>query len=147
MHVLSERASSGWAAVEATMAVAHDVATKTLLVCGYGIVVLFYLELYTESLFFSRYRSVFLGIYHTNTNGKPTENSVGTFRYQKGGNCPLSSLKGGNGPLLRSSAPLLRKKGGNDTKKGGTIPTEYTDTEPIGYRVNTDTETCEVDGV
>ncbi len=39
MHVLSEWASSGWATVEATMAVAHNVAMKTLLVCGYGIVV------------------------------------------------------------------------------------------------------------
>jgi hypothetical protein len=57
-----------------------------------------------------------------------TDNSVRTFRYQKGGSAPLF--------------PLLEKSGeerGEWYKKGWTIPTENTDTEPIWYRVNTDT--------
>jgi len=66
--------------------------------------------LYTESVFLSgigQYFSVF-------TIPIPAEKSVGTFRYQKGG-----------------SGPLFSQKGGMTTKKGGTIPTENTDTEPI----------------
>ncbi len=42
---------------------------------------LFYVELYPKSVFFGWYRSVFLGIYHTNTEGKLGE----YFRYQNFG--------------------------------------------------------------
>jgi hypothetical protein len=52
---------------------------------------------------------------------------------------PFFLKRGAVAPFLRSSAPLLRKKGGNDTKQGGTIPTENTDTEPIRPG-NTNTE-------
>ena len=43
-----------------------------------------YLELLTESVFFGQYRSVFLGIYHTDTKGKLGQ----YFRYQNFGGSP-----------------------------------------------------------
>ena len=47
------------------------------------------LELYTESVFFGRYRSVFLGIYHTDTEGK-----LGWyFWYQKIGGSPSKNWR------------------------------------------------------
>jgi hypothetical protein len=52
----------------------------------------------------------------------PKENSVGTFRYKKGGSTPLFPQKGGNGPLFEKLDPFLKKggrKGGKYTKKGG----------------------------
>ena len=62
------------------------------------------LELLTESVFFGRYRSVFLGIYHTDTEGKLGQ----YFRYQNFGGSPSKnwreppfSYKGG------ASAPVL----------------------------------------
>jgi len=76
-----------------------------------------FLELCTESVFFGRYRSVFLGICHTDL-----ENSVGHFGIKKGVIAPFF-LKGGQCPPFRGAQPPFRKKGGNDTKKGGTIPT------------------------
>ncbi len=95
------------------------------------------LELYIESGFFGRYRSVFFGIYHTDTDGKLGRyNSV-----SKSWQLPPKFLKrGAMAPFLRSSAPLLTKKGGNDTKKGGTIPTKNTDTKPIWLPGNSNTE-------
>ena len=83
----------------------------------------FLLELYTDSVFLVGIRSVFLGIYHTDIEGK-----FGRYiRYQKGGSGPLFPQKGGNGPLFEKLQPLLEKggrKGGKYTKKGETIPTE-----------------------
>ena len=55
---------------------------------------------------------------HSLTIPIPKENSVGTFRYQKGGSAPLFPQKGGNGPLFEKLNPLLEKKGGG---KGGSI--------------------------
>ena len=52
----------------------------------------------------------------------PKENSVGTFRYKKGGSAPLFPQKGGNGPLFEKLDPLLEKRGeerGEVYKKGG----------------------------
>jgi hypothetical protein len=87
-----------------------------------------FIELLTELVFFGRYRSVFLGIYHTDTDGK-----LGRYiSVSKRGQLPPFFLKRGvMAPFLTRTAPLSRKKGGNDTKKGGTILTENTDTEPI----------------
>jgi len=68
-------------------------------------------------------RSVFLRYYQYQTK----ENSVGTFRNQKGGSGPLFPQKGGNGPLFEELQPLLEKRGeerGKYAKKGGMIPTE-----------------------
>ena len=82
----------------------------------------------------NRYFSVGIGWYflvftiRTDTDGKlGWDNSV-----SKSGQLPPFFLKmGAVAPFLRSAAPLLRKKGGKDTKKGGRILTENTDTEPI----------------
>ena len=89
---------------------------------------LYLLELCTESVFFGRYWSAFLGIYHTDTDGK-----LGRYiSVSKRGQLPPFFLeRGAIAPFLRSPAPLLRKKGGNDTKKGGMIPAENTVTKPI----------------
>ena len=77
-------------------------------------------ELYTNSVFLVGIRSVFLRYYQYHTEGK-----LG--RYQKGGNGPLFPQKGGNGPLFEELQPPFGKKGGGKggeyTKKGGTIPT------------------------
>ena len=70
----------------------------------------------------------------------PTENSVGTIRYQKGADCPLFPQKGGNGPLFKELCPPFEEKRGNGTKKGGTIPTEIPTFQQIGYQQNTDTK-------
>ena len=48
-----------------------------------------FLELLTESVFFGRYRSVFLGIYHTDTEGKLGQ----YFRYQKIGGSPSKNWR------------------------------------------------------
>jgi len=72
------------------------------------------LELYTESVFFGRYRSVFLGIYHTDTEGKLGQ----YFPYQKIGGSPTNNWReppfsqegGGLGPLFVHFALLLKKK-------------------------------------
>jgi hypothetical protein len=50
---------------------------------------------------------------------------------EKGAIAPFFPQKGGNGPLFGEDSPPFEEKGGNDTKKGGTILTENTDTEPI----------------
>ena len=47
------------------------------------------LELYTGSVFFGRYRSVFLGIYHTDTEGKLGQ----YFWYQKIGGSPSKNWR------------------------------------------------------
>ena len=76
------------------------------------------LELYTDSVFSVGIRSVFLGIYHTDTEGK-----LGRYiSVKKGGSAPLFPQKGGNGPLFEKLDPLLEKRGverGEVYKKGG----------------------------
>ena len=99
-------------------------------------------ELYTNSVFSVGIWSVFLRYYITNTIPK-VWNSVGTFRYRKGGSAPLFPQKGGNGPLFESSNPLLEKRGeerGEVYKKGGTIPTEIPKIQQIWYQQNTNTK-------
>ena len=63
------------------------------------------------------------------------ENLVGTFEYQKGGSAPLFPQMGGNGPLFEEPHPPFGKKGGGKggeyTKKGGTIPTEIPEIQQI----------------
>ena len=86
------------------------------------------------------FRSVFGRYFSVFTIPIPKENSVGTFRYQKGGSAPLFPQKGGNGPLFEDSNPLLEKrgeergevyiKGGNDTDRNtenpaNRIPAKY----------------------
>ncbi len=94
----------------------------------------FFLELLTKSVFFGQYRSVFLGIYHTDTDGKLGQYISVSKRRQLP---PFFLKRGLMAPFLRSIAPFRGKKGGtiqkggNNTKKGGTIPTENTNTEPI----------------
>jgi len=72
-----------------------------------------FLELYTESVFFGPYRSVFLGIYHTDTEGKLGQ----YFRYQKIGGSPsknwrdpLFPKKGGPRPPLCTLRPPFEEK-------------------------------------
>jgi hypothetical protein len=71
----------------------------------------------------SRYfRSVFGRYFPVFSIPIPKENSVGTFRYKKGGSAPLFPQKGGNGPLFEKLNPFWKKggtKGGKYTKKGG----------------------------
>ena len=63
------------------------------------------IELHIESVFFGRYQSVFLCIYHSDTDGK-----LGRwFRYQKGGSGPLPT------PLLEKKE---ERKGGEMQKRG-----------------------------
>ena len=59
-------------------------------------------ELHTELVFFGRYRSVFLGIYHNDTKGK----LVQYFWYQNFGGSPLKNWLG---PLFVHFALLLKK--------------------------------------
>ncbi len=73
------------------------------------------LELYTKSVFFGRYRSVFLGIYHTDTEGKLGQ----YFRYQIFGGSPskywreppFSCEGGASAPSLHTLPSFWRKKG------------------------------------
>ena len=66
--------------------------------------------MHPESVFSVGIRSVFLGIYHTDTEGK-----LGRYiSVLKRGQCPPFSSKGGNGPLFEDNP--LWKKGG---RKGG----------------------------
>ena len=62
-------------------------STKPAVILNFFTPSLFLLELYTESVFFGRYRSVFLGIYHTDTEGKLGQ----YFRYQKIGGSPSNN--------------------------------------------------------
>ncbi len=62
------------------------------------------LELYTKSVFSSRYRLVFLGIYHTNTDGK-----LGRYK---------SVSKRGRLPPFFLKSPFWGKKGGTIQKRG-----------------------------
>ena len=85
------------------------------------------LELLTKLVFFGRYRSVFLNISHTETDGK-----LGRYiSVSKRGNCPLFSTKGGQWPPFEEHSPPFEEKRGERYKKGGTISTKNTDTEPI----------------
>ena len=73
------------------------------------------LELCTESVFFGRYRSVFLGIYHTDTGGK-----LGRYiSASKRGQLPLFPEKGGNAPLLEEPNLPFQEKRGERYKTGG----------------------------
>jgi len=63
-------------------------------------------------------RSVFLGIYHTDTEGKFGQH----ISVSKRGQCPPFPQKGGNGPLFEKLQPLLEKRGeerGEVYEKGG----------------------------
>ncbi len=100
----------------------------------------FFVELYPESVFSVGIRSVFLGNYHTDTEGK-----LGRYiSVSKRGQCPPFSSKGGQRPPFWEDQPPFGKKGGRKggtyTKKGGTIPTEIPKIQQIWYRQNTDTE-------
>ncbi len=76
------------------------------------------LELYTESVFSGRYWSVFLGIYHIDT-----ERNLGRYisvwfflagnpiSLKKGAMAPFFRKKGAPAPFLIQPAPLLQKKG------------------------------------
>jgi hypothetical protein len=72
--------------------------------------------LYTESVFSGRYRSVFLGIYHIDTEGNLgryiSVDFFGGKPYfpQKGGNGPLLEEKGGTSPLFDTSSPPFAEK-------------------------------------
>jgi hypothetical protein len=74
------------------------------------------LELYIKSVFYSRYWSVFLGIYHTNTEGNLGRYiSVSFFGgnpffLQKGGTGPLFEEKGGHCPLFDTASPPFAEK-------------------------------------
>ncbi len=59
--------------------------------------------------------SVFLGIYHTDTDGKLGQYILVSKRGQLP---PFFNKRGAMAPFLRSTSPLLMKKGGED-KKGG----------------------------
>ena len=86
------------------------------------------------------FRSVFGRYFSVFTIPIPKENSVGTFRYKKGGSAPLFPQKGGNGPLFEKLDPLLEKRGeerGEVYKKGGD---RYRPKYPNLNRQNTDTE-------
>jgi len=100
----------------------------------------FLLELYTDSVFSVGIRSVFLGIYHTDTEG-----ILGRYiSVSKRGQCPPFSSKGGQWPPFWEAPPHFGKKGGRKggkyTKKGGIAPTEIPKIQQIWYRQNTDTE-------
>ena len=71
-------------------------------------------ELYPESVFSVGIRSVFLGKYHTDTEGK-----LGRYiSVSKRGQCPPFSSKGGQWPPFWEAQPPFGKKGGG---KGGSI--------------------------
>jgi hypothetical protein len=66
-----------------------------------------------ESVFFGRYRSVFLGIYHTDTEGKLGQNFRSKFwreSLKKLAGAPFFLRRGGLGPLFVNFALLLKKK-------------------------------------
>jgi hypothetical protein len=73
------------------------------------------LKLYTESVFFGRYWSVFLGIYHTDTDGKLGRYISVSKREQLP---PFFLKRGAMAPFLMSSAPFEEKRG-EPCKKGG----------------------------
>jgi len=96
-------------------------------------------SLYTDSVFSVGIRSVFLGIYHTDTEGK-----FGRYiSVSKRGQSPFFLKRGAMAPFLRSSTPFWKKgggKGGSIQKRGGSIPTEIPKIQQIWYQQNTDTE-------
>ena len=71
-----------------------------------------------DSVFSVGIRSVFLGIYHTDTEGK-----LGVhFGIKKGAVTPFFLKRGAMAPFLRSSTPFWKKRGeerGEVYKKGG----------------------------
>jgi hypothetical protein len=75
-----------------------------------------FVELYIKSVFSGRYRSVFLGIYHTDTEGNLGRYISVSFFWreplfpQKGGTGPLFEEKGGIGPLFDTASPPLAEK-------------------------------------
>ena len=68
----------------------------------------FSLELYTKMVFFGRYRAVFLGIYHTYTEGKLGQ----YFRYQKIGGSPSNNWR----------EPPFTQEGGASAPSSYTLP-------------------------
>ena len=78
---------------------------------------------------------------------KPTENLVGIkmfagtpYFHKRKTMAPISLKRGAMAPFLRSPAPLLREKSGEQYKKGGMIPTENTKYKANLIPVNTDTK-------
>ena len=74
--------------------------------------------MYPESVFFGRYQSVFLGIYHTDTEGKLGQYLVSKFwrePLKKLAGAPFFLRRGGLGPLFVHFALLLKKK--RDSRK------------------------------
>jgi hypothetical protein len=100
-----------------------------------------YLELYIESVFSGRYRLVFLGIYHPDTEGNLGRYIsvsfflAGTpFSLKKGATAPILRKMGALAPFLKQPAPLLRKKGvpaklviptGNTDRQVNLMPAKY----------------------
>ncbi len=77
-----------------------------------------FLELYIEAVFSGWYRSVFLGIYHTDTKGNLSRYILVSFFWReplflskRGPVPPFQGKKGAQAPFLIQPAPLLRKKG------------------------------------
>jgi len=90
---------------------------------------------YFQSVF-GRYFSVF-------TIPIPKKNSVGTFRYQKGGSAPFFLKRGAMAPFLRASTPFWKKRGeerGEVYKKGGIDTDRNTENPANLIPLNTDTE-------
>jgi hypothetical protein len=76
--------------------------------------------LYTKLVFFGQYWLVFLGIYHTDTNGTlgRYQNVAGNpFFLERGAMGPFFPQKGGNDPLFEEPSPLFEGKGRNDTSE------------------------------
>jgi len=98
-----------------------------------------FVKLYIDSVFSVGIRSVFLRYYQYY---RWKTRSV-HFGVKKGAVSPFFLKRGAMAPFLRRPTPLLDKggwKGGNYTKKGGTIPTEIPKIQQIWYWVNTHTK-------
>ena len=93
------------------------------------------LECLTESVFFGRYRSVFLGIYHTDNEGK-----LGSIFFgikilagapQKIGGSPLFPKKGGHRPPFCTLLCKKKEFPRNFSKKEKVFPPKLTYSTPI----------------
>jgi hypothetical protein len=89
-----------------------------------------FLELYIELVFSGRYRLVFLGIYHTDTEGNLGRYISVSFFWRE----PLFEEKGGTSPLFDTASPPLAEKGvpaklviptGNTDRQVNLIPAKY----------------------
>ena len=81
------------------------------------------------------FRSVSVGIFWYLPYRYQRKTRSVQFGIKKRAIAPYFPQKGGSGPLFKELSPPFEEKRENDTKKGGTIPTENSDTEPIWYRV------------